>query len=46
VVQKGAAHHLFKGHSSHVTNVRWMFDDSYAISAGGHDRCVMQWKKV
>lgn len=33
-----------KGHSSHVTNVRWTKDDSHIISVGGEDQCVMVWK--
>ena len=33
-----------KGHSSHVTTVRWMADDEHIISVGGEDQCVMVWK--
>lgn len=33
-----------KGHSSHITNVRWTEDDQYIISVGGEDQCVMYWK--
>ena len=33
-----------KGHSSHVTNVRWTNDDKHIISVGGEDQCVMVWK--
>lgn len=32
-----------KGHSSHVTTVRWSTDDRYIISVGGEDQCVMYW---
>lgn len=32
------------GHSSHVTNVRFMKNDEYIISTGGEDQCVFQWK--
>jgi len=32
------------GHSSHVTNVRFMSDDKYIISTGGEDQTVMQWR--
>ena len=35
-----------KGHSSHVTNVRFLHDDSNVISTGGGDRCVFQWKVI
>eukprot|EP00163_Fabomonas_tropica_P034258 TRINITY_DN93_c0_g1_i1.p1 TRINITY_DN93_c0_g1~~TRINITY_DN93_c0_g1_i1.p1 ORF type:complete len:2052 (-),score=797.91 TRINITY_DN93_c0_g1_i1:729-6884(-) len=34
----------FVGHSSHITNVRFAFDDSYLISVGGNDMAVFQWK--
>lgn len=32
------------GHSSHVTNVKFTWDDSRVLSTGGEDQCVMQWK--
>lgn len=32
-----------KGHSSHVTNVRFTADDQKVISVGGDDQCVFQW---
>lgn len=32
------------GHSSHVTNVRFMCNDEILISTGGEDQCVFQWK--
>lgn len=34
----------YPGHSSHVTGVRWARDESYAISVGGRDRCIFQWR--
>jgi len=34
------------GHSSHVTNVRFLHDDSNVISTGGGDRCIFQWKVI
>lgn len=40
----GALEH--RGHSSHVTNVRWSAGDAYVVSVGGNDRCVMEWKVV
>ena len=27
----------FVGHSAHVTNVVFTFDDKYVVSTGGHD---------
>lgn len=32
------------GHSSHVTKVKFNFDDTYLLSTGGNDTSVMQWK--
>ena len=47
----GANNNVERGHSSHVTNVRWMSsqqhgEDSHVLSCGGNDRCVFQWKNV
>lgn len=36
----------FNGHSSHVTNVRFMKTSNYLISTGGEDKCVFQWKYI
>ena len=33
-----------RGHSSHVTNVKFSRDDRYLFSTGGNDTCVIQWK--
>ena len=41
---KGAAAIEGRGHSSHVTSVRFSFDDKYLFSIGGNDGCVFQWK--
>lgn len=30
-----------KGHSSHVTNVRFNLTDKYVFTTGGEDQCVM-----
>ncbi|KAG1711816.1 hypothetical protein DVH05_009058 [Phytophthora capsici] len=43
-VAKNASSVDHRGHSSHVTNVRWSHDDSYVISVGGNDRSVMEWR--
>lgn len=34
----------YLGHSSHVTKVKFSFDDSLVFSTGGGDKCVMTWK--
>jgi len=44
VVVQHAPAHTYGGHSSHVMNVRWGLDQSFAVSVGGRDRCVFQWK--
>lgn len=41
-----APSHVYGGHSSHVTNVTFLFDDSYLVSTGGKDMSVLQWKIV
>ncbi|XP_028250794.1 echinoderm microtubule-associated protein-like 1 isoform X6 [Parambassis ranga] len=41
-----APSHVYGGHSSHVTNVSFLIDDSYLVSTGGKDMSVMQWKIV
>nr|CCA15182.1 hCG1784313 putative [Albugo laibachii Nc14] len=43
---KGSSVTLNRGHSSHVTNVRWSANDEYVISIGGLDRTVMEWRVV
>lgn len=41
-----AKKHVYKGHSSHVTNVSFLFDDSRLLSTGGRDMSIMQWQVV
>ncbi|KAM3595114.1 uncharacterized protein V6R79_018202 [Siganus canaliculatus] len=41
-----APSHVYGGHSSHVTNVSFLYDDSYLVSTGGKDMSVMQWRIV
>ncbi|KAM8938631.1 echinoderm microtubule-associated protein-like 3 [Pelodytes ibericus] len=41
-----APSHVYAGHGSHVTNVRFTFDDSHLISLGGKDASIFQWKVV
>ncbi len=35
-----------RGHSSHVTKVRFSPKDNYIFSAGGNDTAIMQWKII
>lgn len=44
VVVQHAPALVYPGHSSHVPNVRWAVDESYAISVGGRDRCTFQFR--
>eukprot|EP00058_Branchiostoma_floridae_P012989 XP_002598477.1 hypothetical protein BRAFLDRAFT_66854 [Branchiostoma floridae] len=37
---------IYPGHSSHVTCVRFLYDDSYLLSTGGADSAVFQWRVV
>lgn len=41
---KGSEGVIGRGHSSHVTNVRFSPDDAYIFTTGGDDQCVFQWK--
>ncbi|RXN07661.1 echinoderm microtubule-associated -like 2 isoform X1 [Labeo rohita] len=41
--QPRAASHIYGGHSSHVTNVAFLHDDSHLISTGGKDTSILQW---
>ncbi|XP_039641865.1 echinoderm microtubule-associated protein-like 1 isoform X7 [Perca fluviatilis] len=41
-----APSHVYGGHSSHVTNVTFLYDDGYLVSTGGKDMSVMQWRIV
>jgi len=42
-ISKGNGAHEYRGHSSHVTNVRFSTNDSHVVSVGGNDRCIFQW---
>ncbi|XP_073682832.1 echinoderm microtubule-associated protein-like 1 isoform X5 [Garra rufa] len=44
--QSRAPSHIYGGHSSHVTNVNFLYNDSHLISTGGKDMSVMQWRVV
>eukprot|EP01017_Pseudomicrothorax_dubius_P040457 TRINITY_DN6328_c0_g1_i1.p1 TRINITY_DN6328_c0_g1~~TRINITY_DN6328_c0_g1_i1.p1 ORF type:complete len:614 (+),score=151.97 TRINITY_DN6328_c0_g1_i1:60-1844(+) len=43
-LKKGSEATVGRGHSSHVTTVRWGTDDQTLFSTGGEDNCVFQWK--
>ncbi|GAB1609644.1 echinoderm microtubule-associated protein-like 2 isoform X3 [Argonauta hians] len=44
--QPSAKAHTYGGHSSHVTNVAFLHDDSRLISVGGKDMAVLEWSVV
>ncbi|KAM9294651.1 echinoderm microtubule-associated protein-like 1 [Gastrophryne carolinensis] len=39
-----APSHAYGGHSSHVTNVTFLHEDTHLISTGGKDMSIMQWR--
>ncbi|XP_068779726.1 echinoderm microtubule-associated protein-like 3 isoform X2 [Struthio camelus] len=39
-----APSHVYGGHGSHVTNVRFSHDDAHLVSLGGKDTSVFQWR--
>ncbi|KAI1894444.1 hypothetical protein AGOR_G00115880 [Albula goreensis] len=41
-----APSHKYSAHSSHVTNVSFMHNDSHLVSTGGKDTSIMQWRLV
>ncbi|MBN3309993.1 EMAL1 protein, partial [Amia calva] len=41
--QPRAPSYVYGGHSSHVTNVAFLHDDSHLISIGGKDMSIIQW---
>merc|ERR1711865_809285 len=43
-LEKGAKNIEGRGHSSHVTNVRFNKVDSHLVTLGGNDRSVFVWK--
>ncbi|XP_036131482.1 echinoderm microtubule-associated protein-like 2 isoform X1 [Molossus molossus] len=44
--QPRALSHKYGGHSSHVTNVAFLWDDSMALTTGGKDTSILQWRVV
>ncbi|CAM9390000.1 unnamed protein product, partial [Discosporangium mesarthrocarpum] len=42
-VSRQALRKVYTAHSGHVTAVRFTWDLGFVISAGGGDRCVIQW---
>ncbi|XP_078239895.1 echinoderm microtubule-associated protein-like 1 isoform X2 [Pogona vitticeps] len=41
-----APSHMYGGHSSHVTNVDFLYEDTHLISTGGKDTSIMQWRVI
>uniref|UniRef100_A0A8C2DMI7 EMAP like 6 n=1 Tax=Cyprinus carpio TaxID=7962 RepID=A0A8C2DMI7_CYPCA len=44
--EKFAKHKRYFGHSAHVTNIRFSYDDKYVISVGGNDCSVFVWRCI
>ena len=40
---KRASYKEYRGHSSHVTKVKFSFDDKFLVSVGGNDKTVIVW---
>ncbi|KAK9717603.1 HELP motif [Popillia japonica] len=45
-IQPHTLYRSYGGHSSHVTNVAFLHDDSKLITVGGNDTAIMQWNVV
>ncbi len=43
-IDEGAPDKCYKGHSSHVTNIKFSYNDDYVITTGGADKCVFVWQ--
>ncbi|XP_029427947.1 echinoderm microtubule-associated protein-like 2 isoform X2 [Rhinatrema bivittatum] len=44
--QPRASSHKYGGHSSHVTNIAFLHDDSLLLSTGGKDTSIFQWRVI
>lgn len=44
--QPKSSGHIYGGHSSHVTNVNFLYDDSRLLTTGGKDMAILQWELV
>ncbi|XP_016854011.1 echinoderm microtubule-associated protein-like 2 isoform X4 [Anolis carolinensis] len=42
--QPRAPSYTYNGHSSHVTNIAFLHDDSLLLSTGGTDTSILQWR--
>ena len=42
-VTSGAPDKCYRGHSGHVSNIKFSSDDSYCITTGGIDKCIFVW---
>jgi WD40 repeat protein len=43
-VEKNSQYKDYGGHSSHVMNVIFCKENRFAVSVGGGDRTIIQWK--
>jgi WD40 repeat protein len=41
---EGTKSKSYKGHSEHVTNVKWALNNNFLLSTGGYDQTIIQWK--
>jgi WD40 repeat protein len=39
----GSPDKCYRGHSKHITNIKFAPDDSFCVTTGGSDRCVFVW---
>lgn len=42
-VVKNAPRKSYKGHSSHVLNITFAWNDEKLVTVGGHDNCAISW---
>lgn len=43
-VEKGSMFQCYRGHSAHVTRVRFSHDHRFLLSIGGGDKALIQWR--
>lgn len=43
-INKGAEFEFGLGHAAPIMTCRWLLNDEFFVTAGGADRCIMQWR--